>query len=170
MTTNHTGLNLTSGIYRLSLKSHFSPEDNSLAKLKKEKAIAKSVKLEGYISPAGKLVIPAKSFEQLDLPIDLTWVKVGTDTGKRKIKTLYLVPSDSEDNGFELVKAAKSYTISLDIILKKGGIDFGQTKYSFTLTPFTDESGTSGYALKLTGYLPKPVYTGKPSGRKPKSR
>lgn len=149
----------------------FSTQDNTLAKPKKEKALAKSkpVKLEGYISPAGKLVIPAKNFDQLELPTDLSWVKIGTDVGKRKIKTLYLIPSDSEDNSFELVKAAKSYTISLDIILKKGGIDYDQTKYSFTLTSFTDEFGTSGYVMKLTNDAPKAVYTGKPRGRKPKN-
>ena len=149
----------------------FSPQDNTLDKPKERKATAKikPVKLEGYISHTGKLVIPAKSFEQLDIPSDSAWFQIGTDAGKRKIKTLYLVPADSEENGFELVKAAKSYTLAIGVILKKGSIDFDQTKYSFTLTPFEDESGTNGYALKLTSDLPKPAYSGKPRGRKPKS-
>jgi len=149
----------------------FSPQDNTLDKPREGRATDKTkpVKLEGYISPAGKLVIPAKAFEQLDLPTDSTWFQIGTDAGKRKIKKLYLVPTDSEENGFELVKAAKRYTLSIGFILKRGGIDFDQTKYSFTLTPLADEFGTNGYALKLTSDSPKQAYTGKPRGRKPKS-
>ena len=153
----------------------FSPQDNTLAKPKKETAKAKKtkpLKLEGYISPSGKLVIPAKTFDQLDFPADTTFLQIGADAGKRKIKTLYLVPTDSQDGAFELVKAAKSYTISLGHILKSGGIDFAETKYSFTLAPYTEEAGTTGYALKLTSDQAKPAkpaYTGKPRGRRPKA-
>lgn len=149
----------------------YSVEDNTLAKPKKEKAktSTKPAKLEGYISSSGKLVIPAKTLGQLNLPADTTYLQVGTDADKRKIKTLYLVPADSTENGFELIKAAKSYTISLGYILEKGGIDYSKTKYNFILTPFTDEAGTSGYSLKLTSNETKPAYTGKPRGRRPKA-
>lgn len=151
----------------------FSLQDNTEAKPKKQSkqtvAKAKPVKLEGYVSPTGKLVIPAKTYDQLDFSTDLATIKVGTDEGKRKVRTLYLFPTDSQDEGFELVKAAKSYTVSLDYILKKGGVDYDQSKYNFTLLPFKDQTGNDGYVAKLTSDKPKPTYTGKPRGRKPKA-
>jgi hypothetical protein len=149
----------------------FTPQDNTQTSSPKNKKanVAKQVKLEGYISPAGKLVLPAKTIHQLELEADSVRFKVGTDSGKRKIKVLYLVPTqDTQADSFELVKAAKSYTIALGVILQKGGIDYKTTKYEFTLSPFTDEEGISGYSLSLANPGPKPTYTGKPRGRKSK--
>lgn len=76
---------------------------------------------------------------------------------------------DAEAESFALIKAAKSYTVSLGFILQKGGIDYKTIKYSFTLSPFTFEEGIISYSLALRNADPKPAYTGKPRGRKPKA-
>lgn len=150
--------------------SFFSSQDNSEPKKKAAKAEPKSAPLTGYLSPAGKLVFPAKTVSQLSFNPDNTRFKIGTQEGKRKIKSLYLVPADENSSDtFEMVKAAKSYTISLAVILQKGGIDFANTKYTFTIKPFTYEGGVSGYELLLSDSTPKEPYTGKPRGRKPKN-
>ena len=149
----------------------FTPQDNAQTSLPKNKKAnaAKPVKLEGYISPVGKLVLPARTMDQLELEADSVRFKIGTDPGKRKIKALYLVPTqDAQSDSFELVKGAKSYTIGLGVILQKGGIDYKTTKYRFTLSSFTDEEGTRGYSLVLENPAPQPPYTGKPRGRKSK--
>ena len=142
----------------------FSRQDNSESK---EQAAPKPVTLTGYLSPAGKLVFPAKTVGQLSFNPDTTRFKIGTQEGKRKIKSLYLIPADDDSSEtFELVKAAKSYTISMALILQKGGIDFVNTKYTFTVKPFTYEGDVSGYELQLSDSAPKAAYTGKPRGRK----
>lgn len=150
----------------------FSLQDNTLAKpteTKKGKE-AKPIKLEGYISSAGKLVLPAKTIDHLKLQADSARFKIGTDQGKRKIKTVYLVPTqDAQAESFTLIKAAKSYTVDLGFILQKGGIEYKTIKYTFTLSPFTYEEGVIGYSLALRNPDPKPAYSGKPRGRKPKA-
>jgi hypothetical protein len=149
----------------------FSPQENAQTKVPKSKKakVIKPLKLEGYISPTGKLVFPAKTINQLNLEVNFIHFQIGTDQGKRKIKSLYLVPTyDIQAESFELVKAAKSYTIDLGYILRKGGIDYKTIKYSFSLSPFTYTEGIIGYSLTLQNPSPKPAYTGKPRGRKPK--
>ena len=148
----------------------FSTQDNTQTTLPKSKKtkVAKPVKLQGYISPVGKLVLPAKLMDQLGLDADAVRFQIGTDQGKRKIKSLYLVPTyDAQTESFELVKGAKSYTIALARILQKGGIDYKTTKYRFTLSPFPYAEGITGYSLALRDPSPKPAYSGKPRGRKP---
>jgi len=146
----------------------FSPKDNSESK--KKTAAPKSVTLTGYLSPAGKLVFPAKTVGQLSVDPDTTRFRIGTQDGKRKIKSLYLIPADDDSSDtFEMVKAAKSYTISMAFILQKGGIDYAKTKYTFTIKPFTYEGDVPGYELQLNDPAPKQPYTGKPRGRKPKT-
>ena len=148
--------------------SFFSSEDNS--ETKKKKAAPKSVPLTGYLSPAGKLVFPAKTVSQLGFNPDVTSLKIATQQGKRKIKSLYLVPTNDNVSGtFQMVKAAKSYTIALGVILQKGGIDYANSKYTFTIKPFTHEGGVSGYELQLNDAAPKVPYSGKPRGRKSKT-
>ncbi|MCX6216601.1 hypothetical protein [Spirosoma sp.] len=145
----------------------FSPDENSEAKKKDEKPVVKTSPVTGYISSTGKLVFPSKSIAQLGLDPTNNQFKVGTQDGKRKIKSLYLIPSgEGEEQTFELVQGAKSYAISLPFILQKGGIDFAETKYNFLVKPFDYEDGVTGYELKLTNENPKPEYTGKPRGRK----
>ncbi|MVM37360.1 hypothetical protein GO730_06495 [Spirosoma sp. HMF3257] len=145
----------------------FSPDENSDAKKQKKKSTAKPVPVTGYISSAGKVVFPDKSIAQLGLDTQNNLFKVGTQDGKRKIKSLYLIPGAGEnEEAFELEKAAKSHSISLPFILQKGGIDFANVKHTFTVKPFDYDEGVTGYELKLTNESPKPEYTGKPRGRK----
>ena len=91
------------------------------------------------------------------------------DQGKRKAKSLYLVPSSSDAETFSFEKAAKSYTMAIPFILKKSGIDFAKTKYGFTIRLFEYE-GTTAFELQVApeSAAPKVPYTGKPRGRKPK--
>ncbi|QJD80529.1 hypothetical protein [Spirosoma rhododendri] len=147
----------------------YKPEDNSVQKETKP-ATEKKVVSTGYISGAGKLVFPMKSVEQLGLRPEEGQFMVGTQEGKRKIKSLYLVPAgaDSEES-FAMDKAAKSYTISLGTILQKGKIDYANTKYTFVIKPFSYEEGVTAYELLLDDATEKVQYTGKPRGRKPKN-
>lgn len=145
----------------------FSPQDNSTAK---EKPAPKETAVTGYVSASGKLVFPNKSVEQLAIEPESSRFKVGAPEGKRKIKSLYLVPGGTEEDGsFEMVKGAKSYTIPLAIILQKGGIDYANAKYAFTIKPFEYESGVTAYELQLENTTPKSEETEKPRGRKKKS-
>ncbi|WP_461105796.1 hypothetical protein [Spirosoma koreense] len=145
----------------------FSPDENSEATKKVKKSVAKAVPATGYISSAGKLVFPDKTIAQLGFDPQSSRFKIGTQEGKRKIKSLFLIPgAEGQDEVFDLVEGAKSHSISLPFILKKGGIDFAETKHSFTVKPFDYEEGVTGYELKLTNESPKPEYTGKPRGRK----
>lgn len=145
----------------------FSPQENNVPK---EKNTTKSVPLTGYISSTGKLVFPAKTVGQLALDPDSIRFKIGTQEGKRKIKSLYLIPAtDEQTDAFALTKAAKSYGIPLASILQRSGVDFVNTKYAFTVKPFDYEEGVTGYELQLNDQSPKPEYTGKPRGRKRKA-
>lgn len=145
----------------------FTPDENSEVKKEKKKAAVKSAPVSGYISTAGKVVFPDKSASQLGFSAETNRFKVGTLDGKRKIKSLFLIPDSGESaETFELVKAAKSHSISLPIILQKGGIDFAETKYTFLVKPFDYSDDVVGYELKLATDAPKPEYTGKPRGRK----
>ncbi|QIP15615.1 hypothetical protein G8759_24770 [Spirosoma aureum] len=146
----------------------FSPLENNKPKEKKAK---KSAPVTGYISSAGKLVFPAKSVAQLAFDPENTKFKVGVQEGKRKIKSLYVIPAtDGQEGAFELEKAAKSYSVSLPVILQKSGIDYADSKYVFTIKPFDYEDGVVGYELLLNDQAPKPAYTGKPRGRKPQNK
>ncbi len=148
----------------------YSQDENSEAVKKTRKTSPKAEPAKGYISTAGKLVLPEKTVRQLGIDTDNERFKVGTQEGKRKIKSLYLIPTDETGaETFSVVKGAKSYSIPLAYILKKGGIDYSETKYDFVLKPFDYEGGVTGYELKLTNDSPKPEYTGKPRGRKRQS-
>jgi|ERR687885_466075 hypothetical protein len=150
---------------QLSLR-FFSPADNQPTP---EKSKSVSPKLTGSISATGKLVFSPSTIEQLAIEPDSTRFLIGRDPGKRKLKALYLVPTSPEDtNGFALQKGAKRYTIPLAFILQKGGIDYGAAKHLFTLSSFEYQPGIAGYELILNNTAPKPPYTGKPRGRKPK--
>lgn len=149
----------------------FSTAENSPTKAKRSKS-AKPVKVEltGYISSTGKLTLPAKTVANLGINLDDTLFKVGMDQGKRKTKSLYLVPASGSEETFSLEKAAKSYTLSLPVILTKSGVNYAQTKYAFTIHLF-DYNGSTAFELKLAPEAgqAKVPYTGKPRGRKPKS-
>ncbi|MDB5239630.1 MAG: hypothetical protein JWP57_255 [Spirosoma sp.] len=96
---------------------------------------------------------------------------MGTQAGKRKLKSLYLVPAqEGQEDRFDLTKGAKSYTLALGIILQKGGVQCSQTKYTFTLVPFAYEGGVNGYELHLKDSAPIAANTDKRRGRKPKNQ
>nr|WP_231780109.1 hypothetical protein [Spirosoma sp. KNUC1025] len=113
--------------------------------------------------------MPAKTVAHIGVDLDRTSFKVGMDEGKRKAKSLYLVPSSTAEGTFVFEKAAKSYTLALPFILKKSGVDFTKTKYDFTICLFEYE-GTTAFELKVAPEAPavKVPYIGKPRGRKPK--
>ncbi|CAG5069355.1 hypothetical protein DYBT9623_02091 [Dyadobacter sp. CECT 9623] len=142
----------------------FSPEEN-VQVTKKAKAENKPT---GYISGTGKLVLPPKTLEELDIEPLTSRFKIGTQEGKRNLKYLYLIPSSDTEGTFAMTKSGRGFSIPLDVILRKGGVDFEKTKYTFEITLFNYEEGVVGYELALGSSEPKPEYTGKPRGRKPK--
>ena len=145
----------------------FSAEENSKPTPPK---LEKPVTLTGTISAFGKLVFPIDTVEKLGIEPDSTWFKIGAQEGKRKLKSLYLVPTDDESGAFALQKGGKSYGIPLGGILQKYGVDFKASKFDFTIKSFEYDEGVTGYELQLEDQAPKPEYTGKPRGRKPKNR
>lgn len=143
----------------------FSPEDNvSVVKKTEEKP-----KPTGYVSTSGKLVLPPKTLEELGIEPETARFKIGTQQGKRTLKYLYLIPSADENETFALTRSGRGYSIPLELILRKGGIDFENTKYIFEVTLFNYDEGVVGFELALGTEEPKPAYTGKPRGRKPKN-
>ena len=146
----------------------FSPIENRPTKSPKAAKPTK-VALTGYISATGKLTLPAKTVANLGIPLDETPFKVGMDQGKRKAKSLYLVPASGSEETFSFEKAAKSYTLALPFILTKSGVDYAKTKYGFTIRLFEYE-GTTAFELQLASEsaAARMPYTGKPRGRKPK--
>lgn len=90
------------------------------------------------------------------------------DQGKRKAKSLYLVPSDSNEDTFSFEKGTKNYSLSLPFILTRSGIDYAKTKYEFTIRLFEYE-GRTAFELQLSPEATaKAPYMGKPRGRKPR--
>ncbi|MEO6288248.1 MAG: hypothetical protein ABIO93_32935 [Dyadobacter sp.] len=145
----------------------FSPKENQ--PIIKEKVQPKSLPT-GYISNAGKIVFPSSTIEELGIDPENTKFRVGTDQGKRKIKNLYLISTDLE-SAFAIVRTGRGYSLPLEVILLKGGIDYTAQKYTFMASIFSHE-GAVGYALAISAETPveKVPYTGKPRGRKPKTR
>jgi hypothetical protein len=147
---------------------YFSPEENTKPRAKR--TVRKPVKVTGYISSGGKIVLPQKSVSQLGIDLGSTRFKVGTEGGKRKIKSLIMVPAGDEAGTFAFSKAAKSYTMSMAVILGKNGVEYSSKKYTFTVTPLSVDDSTSGYELKFDDPTDKPAYTGKRRGPKPKNQ
>ena len=145
----------------------FSPEENAP---KAEKSISKpKPKPTGYISGTGKLVFPVATLEELGIEPETVLFKIGTQQGKRTLKLLYLIPSTDASESFAMAKSGRGYVIPLAIILKKGGVDFENIKYTFDVSLFSYEEGVAGFELAIGNSEPKPAYTGKPRGRKPKA-
>lgn len=150
----------------------FTQADNksvsTTAKVKKVKDLAP---LTGYVSNTGKLVLPTKTVQAISDLASVQAMKVGSPAGKRKLTVLYLIPTDEQNaEGFPVVATPRGVTIELAHILTGGRINYKAEKYTFTLKPFTDQEGATGYELQLTtpGAEIKVPYTGKPRGRKPK--
>jgi hypothetical protein len=143
----------------------FSPEEN----VPKTKAAEKAAPLPtGYISNSGKLVFPAVALRDLGIDPESTKFKIGTREGKRKIKSVYLVPAANTDQTFLFEKSGRGHVIPLAVILKKGGVDFENQKLIFKISTFDFDQATKGYELAIENEVPKPEYTGKPRGRKTK--
>ncbi|MCE7061968.1 hypothetical protein [Dyadobacter sp. CY343] len=144
----------------------FSPQENELQAEKNAKAKALP---KGYISAAGKIVFPSAAIEELGIEPETTKFQVGTDGGKRKIKNLYLVPTEQQ-SAFSIVRTGRGYSLPLEVILSKGGIDYSNQKYVFTASIFQHEDSV-GYALEIAPEqaIEKVPYTGKPRGRKSKA-
>src|SRR4028119_1294630 len=107
----------------------YSPSENLEQQQSKAAAVKEPI-LTGYISASGKVVLPLKTVEQLGIDPQTTGFRVGTQAGKRKLKSLYLIPTQEEqEDRFELTQGAKSYTMALGVILQKGGVQFSQSKY-----------------------------------------
>lgn len=145
----------------------FSPEEN----VPKAKATDKAVPLPtGYISNSGKLVFPATALGDLGIDPESTYFKIGTQEGKRKIKSIYLVPSSSSDQTFSFERSGRGHVIPLAIILRKGGVDFENQKLVFKISTFEFDQTTKGFELAIESEGSKPEYTGKPRGRKPRAQ
>ena len=102
----------------------FSPEDNQ--PLGQQGATKKTAQagLTGSISPTGRLIFSPITIDQLGVDPTSVRFKIGTDKAKRKIKTLYLIPTtEDHSDTFKLVKKTNSYSIALAVILQKGGVE-----------------------------------------------
>ncbi|RYF70037.1 MAG: hypothetical protein EOO39_16460 [Cytophagaceae bacterium] len=155
----------------LSDVQFFSPADNAAQGSTPEAA---APKLTGYISSSGKLTLPSSTLDRLGLEASVSAFRVGTDAGKRRIKTLYLVPAQEDaPDGFVMGQGAKSRFIQLGSQLKRNGLDFSALRYRFSVSPFEYE-GQRAFALRLTEdkgtRQPKAPYMGKPRGRKKKAQ
>lgn len=121
----------------------FTQEDNEL----NGKAVAANA--AGYISRSGKLILPLRAFEQVGFDPQVTRYRIGTKTGKRKVKTLYLVPTDEADPAaFELIASPKKYYMALSGLLRKYRLYYWAVHYKFTIQPFIYD-GATAYALEL---------------------
>ncbi|MCF0075348.1 hypothetical protein LZD49_33025 [Dyadobacter sp. CY261] len=151
---------------KLKAIKFFSPEEN----VSKVKATSKAAPLPtGYISNSGKLVFPAAALGDLGIDPESANFKIGVQEGKRKIKSVYLVPAVNSDQTFSFEKSGRGHVIPLAIILKKGGVDFESQKLVFKISTFDFDQATKGYELTIEAEAPKPEYTGKPRGRKAKA-
>jgi hypothetical protein len=150
---------------KLKAIKFFSPEEN----VSKVKATAKAAPLPtGYISNSGKLVFPAAALGDLGIDPESTKFKIGTLEGKRKIKSVYLVPASDSGQTFSFEKSGRGHVIPLAVILKKGGVDFESQKLIFKIKTFDFDQATKGYELAIENEAAKAEYTGKPRGRKAK--
>ena len=145
----------------------FSPSDNTKSTQPPTTKQTRNVSLRGSISATGKLIFSPKTVAQLALDPTVARFKIGIEQGKRKIKSLYLIPTHEDpSNTFELVKKTNSYRIALSLILQKGSVDYQKTPYGFTIHSFANQDGVRGYELRLSTLAPKPPYAGKPRGRR----
>jgi hypothetical protein len=142
----------------------FSPEENAP---QTSKAVAKA-KPTGHISDSGTLIFPKATLEEIGVEPQTASFKIGTAEGKRKIKSLYLIPTEEQEGSFAFTRIGRGSGIALPVILKRGGIDYEAAKHIFTVTIFNYSEGVIGYELAIEAEAPKEPYTGKPRGRKRK--
>lgn len=124
----------------------FTPEEN----ISKAKPVEKSMHVPtGHISGLGKLVFPAVTLRELKIEPDATHFKIGVQEGKKKIKSIYLLPSERTDQTFSFEKSGRGHVISLGTILKNGGINFDSGKLIFKVLPFDFDTSIKGYELAI---------------------
>ncbi|WP_353720133.1 hypothetical protein [Dyadobacter sp. 676] len=98
---------------KLKAIKFFSPEEN----VPEVKTAQKAAPLPtGYISNSGKLVFPAAALRDLGIDPESANFKIGTQEGKRKIKSVYLVPAAISDQTFSFEKSGRGHVIPLAII------------------------------------------------------
>lgn len=143
----------------------FTPEENTPQASK----IVEKAKPTGHISNSGLLVFPKATLDEIGVEPETALFKIGTAEGKRKIKSLYLIPSNEQDGTFAFTRVGRGSGIPLPVILKRGGIDYEAAKHNFAISLFNYSEGVIGYELAIEADVPKEPYTGKPRGRKPKA-
>lgn len=131
----------------------FSPADNA-APESKTKSKSKPAPT-GHVSSSGKLVFPKSTLEEIGAEPETSRFMIGTDEGKRKLKSLYLIPTDHTDGSFAFEKSGRGHVISLALILQKGGIDYEKEKYEFTVNLFNYEEGVTAFELAFKVAEPK---------------
>ena len=148
----------------------FTAQDNQKARKKsaKPRKAKKQLTLSGSISAKGVVVFPVKTASALELGASPMRFKVGVEEGKRKISSLYLVQTDAQADGFDLVKAGRSFGIDLGGVLTNNRLDFKGARHAFVVNEFSQD-GMSGYELQLKEGEPKVKAavsaTGKKRGR-----
>jgi hypothetical protein len=142
----------------------FTPEENApLA----AKSVLKAKPI-GHISETGTLIFPKATLEEIGVEPQAALFKIGAAEGKRKIKSLYLIPTDQQEGSFAFTRIGRGSGIALPVILKRGGVNYESVKHFFTVTIFNYSEGVIGYELAIETEVPREPYTGKPRGRKPK--
>ncbi|SEJ15634.1 hypothetical protein SAMN05216327_106381 [Dyadobacter sp. SG02] len=78
----------------------FTPEENApLA----AKSVVKA-KPTGHISESGMLIFPKATLEEIGVEPQTALFKIGTAEGKRKIKSLYLIPTEEQAGSFAFTR------------------------------------------------------------------
>lgn len=142
----------------------FTPEENAP---QPSKAVVKA-KPSGHISDSGMLIFPKATLEEIGVEPQTAFFKIGTAEGKRKMKSLYLIPTEEQEGAFSFTRVGRGSGMALPVILKRGGINYEAVKHVFTVTIFNYTEGIIGYELAIQPEAPKEPYTDKPRGRKRK--
>jgi hypothetical protein len=146
----------------------FTQADN-LGSVAPKKKVEKTT-MGGSISKRGSLVFALNVAEELGLTSTAKHFRVGVLEGKRKISAIYLVPSDdSQADVFPVQKVGRGYGIGLAGILAKSGINYKQTRYTFSVQPMDMEQG-NGFELRLKEpATPAPLVEGAKRRGRPRS-
>ena len=145
----------------------FAPEENVAPRKKRTTSKSDKSEVTGYITSTGKVIIPQKSAEEVGLKPEESAFKIGMPENKRKLKSLYLVPTSRGEEGvFEMHESGRNYFLPLGVILEKGGLDVQNKKYTFNINTFQyGDDNKTAFELKLN----KPTTKTKRPGRKPKN-
>jgi hypothetical protein len=127
----------------------FSQEDNIIEKVKPVKE--EVVVAEAHITSNGKLTLPLITLQLLGIDTSAgPRFKVGVDQNKRGFAGLYLIPTQDENDSFEVVRIGRGFSLLLKGIFTKLGLDFKGSEYHFIIKPVELEGVGSGFFAKLT--------------------